>query len=328
MSEVFADFLRAVGRGPTLSRPLSLEEAETAMGMILDGQAAPVQIGAFLLVLRYRTETPAEIAGFVQAVRLRLAIDDRQRVDLDWPSYADAHKQLPYFILAARLLAENGVRVLMHGIEGEGPAGTRQALAAIGIEPVSTGAGIDHALDETGFAYVPLEALCPSFAGLFGLKPLLGLRTAVHTAARELNPCRATHQIQGVFHPTYLELHQEAQRLLGQPCSITFKGGGGEGQRNPCKPCRALVRRQGEAFETRWDCKQGCDTYPWRDEPLDPGRIHDLWTGEFDAEAPRRAVTGTVAMCLWMMERAATPEEAETMAEAMWLGRNSILAAV
>ena len=65
----FAEFLRTIGRGATLGRPLDEAEAEQAMAMILDGAVEPVQLGAFLLVLRYRTETPAELAGFVRAAR-------------------------------------------------------------------------------------------------------------------------------------------------------------------------------------------------------------------------------------------------------------------
>jgi len=321
MSTDFASFVRTVARGAHLGRPLTIDEARTAMAMILDGEAEPEQIGAFLMVLRYRTETPEEIAGLVLAARARLAFQAPLDVDLDWPSYADAHRQLPYFVLAARLLAQNGVRVLMHGIEGAGTATTRAGLAVLGMRFGADAASAESALDETGFVYLPLESLCPPMAALFALKRKLGLRSCIHTAARELNPSRAPAQIQGVFHPTYLELHRGTQALLDQPAAITFKGSGGEGQRNPCKPCSALVRRDGASFETRWYCKDNCDHYPWRDEPLDVDRIRALWQGDSDADAPRRAVTGTTAMCLWLMERANTPDEAESMAEAMWLAR-------
>jgi anthranilate phosphoribosyltransferase len=79
----FAGFLRTSGRGATLGRPLDEAEAEQAMGMILDGAVEPVQLGAFLLVLRYRTETPAELARFVRAVRARIAPSNAIAVDLD-----------------------------------------------------------------------------------------------------------------------------------------------------------------------------------------------------------------------------------------------------
>ena len=65
----FSRFIRTIGRGPTLSRPLTEAEAEEAMGIILRGEATPEQIGATMIVLRYRKETPEELAGFVRASR-------------------------------------------------------------------------------------------------------------------------------------------------------------------------------------------------------------------------------------------------------------------
>ncbi|HET6467492.1 MAG TPA: hypothetical protein VFG43_03845, partial [Geminicoccaceae bacterium] len=148
----FARFLRAIGRGATLGRPLDEAEAEEALTMILEGEVDRLQLGAFLLVLRYRTETAAELAGFVRAVRRRIERPDGIEVDLDWPSYADRHKQLPYFLLAALLLARSGVRVLMHGIEGEGPATTRAGLAALGVPLCASAKEAGRCLEADGFA--------------------------------------------------------------------------------------------------------------------------------------------------------------------------------
>ncbi|MCB9943555.1 MAG: glycosyl transferase family protein [Geminicoccaceae bacterium] len=320
MNAQFTEFVRAVARGRRLGRSLDIGEAERAMGMIMDGEATPEQVGAFLMVLRYRVETSKEIAGFVRAARKRMAIQTLLDVDLDWPSYADHHRQLPWFVLAARLLAENGVRIVMHGIEGAGTATTRAALRAMDVPVARDGEVLRKALDR-GLVYVPLEDLCPLMQRLFDLKRLFGLRSCVHTMARELNPFGAPAQIQGVFHPDYLELHRGIQRWLDQPAAITFKGGGGEGQRNPCKPCDVRVLRHGESFDESWSSLTEGEGYPWREEPLDVRRLRALWQGEWSAEAPRRAVTGTAAMCLWLTRRVATPAAAESMAEAMWLKR-------
>ena len=65
----FAPFVRTICRGEKLSRSLSREEAAEAMGMILSGRVDPIQLGAFLMVLRYRKETPEELAGFADAAR-------------------------------------------------------------------------------------------------------------------------------------------------------------------------------------------------------------------------------------------------------------------
>jgi anthranilate phosphoribosyltransferase len=317
----FAGFLRTIGRGATLGRPLDEAEAEQAMAMILDGAVEPVQLGAFLLVLRYRTETPAELAGFVRAVRLRIARPAGVTVDLDWPSYADRHKQLPYFLLSALLLAESGVRVLMHGIDGEGSATTPAALRSLGVPVCAAPLEAADRLDTFGFAYLPLCVICPELEALFHLRPLLGLRSPANSLARELNPFGAPCQIQGVFHPTYLPLHQEAAQRLGQAHAVIFKGGGGEGQRNPDKPCRALTVDNGAPGETIWPALTESSQHPWRTEPLEPERLAALWRGEWQAPGPIAAVVGTAAMVLKLLGRAAGVEEAEAEAQRLWRER-------
>ncbi len=72
----FAKHVRVLGRGRTLSRALTLEEAEDAMAMILRGEALPEQIGAFMMLLRVKEETPEEIAGFVRGTRATFDLPD------------------------------------------------------------------------------------------------------------------------------------------------------------------------------------------------------------------------------------------------------------
>jgi anthranilate phosphoribosyltransferase len=320
----FSSILRIVGRGPSLSRALSRDEAHAAMRLILAGQAEPVQIGALLLLLRYRGETAAELAGMVTAARETLVPPDSPAaVDLDWPSYADRHRQQPWFALAALLLAENGVKVLMHGIVGaaEGHAPTRPVLAALGVSPSDSLAAAATDLARSNFAYVGLESLCPPLHSLFDLRPLLGVRTAINSLARALNPLRAAHQLQGVFHPPYQILHREVALLEGQPHAAIFKGGGGEVQRNPLKPCRIAWVREGAASEEDWPAVLPDQSYAWREEPLDPGRVAALWRGDIDLPAPVAAITGTAALGLAVLGRAGDPAEAQAMAEALWRAR-------
>ena len=131
----FARFVAILGRGKSLSRSLTVEEAEEAMAMILDGRARPEQVGAFLMLLRVKEETPDEIAGFVRACRKAMASrTNSPRVDVDWSSYAGKRRQLPWFLLAARVLSANGWRVFMHGVDGHtaGRVYTGAALRSLG----------------------------------------------------------------------------------------------------------------------------------------------------------------------------------------------------
>jgi anthranilate phosphoribosyltransferase len=65
----FATFVATLGRGPGRSRALTRGEAREAFGMVLRREPDPHQVGAFLMLLRFRGEDQAEIAGMVEAAR-------------------------------------------------------------------------------------------------------------------------------------------------------------------------------------------------------------------------------------------------------------------
>jgi anthranilate phosphoribosyltransferase len=317
----FAKFLRLVGRGPTLSRSLTIEEAEEAMTAILAGSAEPMQIGALFLLLRYRKETPEELAGFVRAAQRWWRPPPSPAAEIDWPSYADRHKQLPYFILGALLLAEQGVKIAMHGLAGVGDATTPRVLQALGIDASSSVEDATRRIQRTGFAYLPIERFCPPLLRLFAMRPILGLRTPANSFCRELNPLAAPAQLQGVFHPTYIATHQEAARFLKQPKAAIFKGGGGEAQINPEKPCRVGLVAGETLSEESWPPLLAGERHGWRDEPLDPRAVLALWRGEREPAGPTAAVIGTVAIALKLLGRAATQEAALEEARALWAAR-------
>ncbi|MCK4939510.1 MAG: glycosyl transferase, partial [Rhodospirillaceae bacterium] len=132
----FAQFVRIIGRGPNLSRPLDEEEMYEAATMILKGEVEPLQLGAFLCILRMRTEVPGEGAGFVRAAREFIKLpENAPTVDVDWASYSGKKRQLPWFLLSALMLAANGIKICMQGTEGhtEGRLFSRQALEFLGV---------------------------------------------------------------------------------------------------------------------------------------------------------------------------------------------------
>lgn len=221
----FARFINILGRGKSLTRSLTLEEAVEAMAMILRNDVLPEQLGAFLMLLRMKEESPEEIAGFVRASRAAMAVPAcGPCVDIDWSSYAGKRRQLPWFLLSALVLARNGWRVFMHGADGhtEGRLYTSDALRALGIPLATNLTEAAAQLTQRQFAYLNLDDMSPALADMMGLRPILGLRSPVHTFARMLNPFAAPVLLQGVFHPGYMKLHRDAGVLLGQPALAVF----------------------------------------------------------------------------------------------------------
>ncbi len=240
----FAAYVRTLGRGPGRSRALTREEAQDALSMVLHGEADPHQVGAFLMLLRYRGEDAAEMAGLVDAARAHMGAGlppGAAPVDLDWPSYgAGRTRGAPWFLLAALALARAGRRVLMHGTnEFSRAMSVPQGLEALSLRPATDRADAAALLDRTGFAYLPLSTLSPALDTLLGLRRVLGLRSPLNTAARLLNPFDAQAGVDGVFHPAYIALHLATAERLGRQRLVVVKGGGGEAERTPAKAVAA-----------------------------------------------------------------------------------------
>jgi anthranilate phosphoribosyltransferase len=323
MEHPFAPFIQMLGKGKHGSRDLSQQEAEQALNMILAGQVEPIQLGAFLMLMRVKEETAAEVAGFVQAARASLKLPAKlPHVDFDWATYAGKRRQLPWYLLSALLLASHGMPVLMHGIGG-GTAGrvwVPDALAALGIKPAASTQEAADRVARKQFAYLPLAVLNTELQHILDLKALLGLRSPVHTVIRMLNPFGASASIMGIFHPGYDDTHQQAGALLGEQNLAVFKGEGGEAERNPDGVCNVKLLRAGEMLSEEWPAMFG--SRHMKDETMDVGRLGQLWRGEIDDEYGRAAVTGTAAIALRALGKADSIAAAEALAAKLWAERD------
>jgi len=319
----FAQYVRILGKGPNLSRPLTGGEIEAAVRMIMRGEVEPVQLGAFLCLLRVKTETPEEVAGFVRGIRAELTLPaGLPAVDLDWPTWAGKGRQLPWYLLAALLLAESGVTVFMHGAEGH-TGGRIYASRALELLGVPTARTLDEAaahLTARNFAYVTLPTLSPRLQEIMDLKAILGVRSPLHTVGRCLNPLGATAQMLSVTHPPYLPVHQEAARLLGQPRMAVFKGEGGEAERRPQKPCDVHTLHDGVTGLEEWPALTDGPVQA-KDEIMDASRLAKVWRGEDDDAYARLSVIGTVAVALKLLGRAETIAQAQDEAASLWENR-------
>jgi anthranilate phosphoribosyltransferase len=297
--EHFAGYVATLGRGPGRSRALTRIEAADAMGMLLRGEADPMQVGAFLMLLRYRGEDASEIAGLVEGARAATRVADAG-VDLDWPSYgAGRTRGAPWFLLAAMALAGAGFRVLMHGTNAfSGGMSVTQALAALGLPEA---ANVDEArrmLAEVGFAYMPIRHLSPRLDDLLGVRRLLGLRSPINTVARLLDPGDAAAGVDGVFHPPYIETHLATAEILGRPRLLVLKGGGGEAERNPRRPMAVHLWVAGHG-RSEQVLNPLVTSEP---DPIEPD-LAALWRGEQHHVETEARIVATIALGLLAMGR-------------------------
>ncbi|ATG88580.1 glycosyl transferase family protein [Methylomonas koyamae] len=319
----FAEFIKILGKGKKGARPLTQDEAYRAMKMILaDGQVEPIQLGAFLMLMRVKEETCEELAGFVAAARESFAFDNNVAVDLDWSSYAGKRRHLPWFLLSTLLLAENGIKVFMHGAGGhtQGRLYTENVLRALGIDAAESIAEAGQQIELTNFSYLSLEHICPKLYDMINLRPVMGLRSPVHTLVRLLNPFDATASIQGIFHPSYRQVHQKAALLLDQKHMAVLKGEGGETERNPDVECLVQSVHDGELSDEIWPAL--FERRHMKAEELEPQLLAQVWRGELDDEFGQAAVIGTAAIALKLLGKADDQAQAEALAAQFWAARD------
>ncbi|NOR80820.1 MAG: glycosyl transferase family protein [Methyloprofundus sp.] len=318
----FADIIRILGKGKKGSRPLTQEEAYQAMRMILAGDVEEIQLGAFLMLMRVKEETPEELAGFVLAVRETLPIISAETADLDWSAYAGKRRHLPWFILSSLLLAENGIKILMHGSasHSESRLFAQDMLPLFSLPIANSFDTAKQQLATQNFAYLPIEQLCPALHRMIHLRNLMGLRSPVHTLVRLINPFNAPYSIQGIFHPGYRPVHQEAALLLKQAHMTVIKGEGGETERNPDMECLAQSVHNGKLSEETWPAL--FSRRHVKPEKLEPKQLVQVWRGERQDEFSEASIIGTTAVALKLLDKANTQATAQQLATEYWHKRN------
>ncbi|MFM8541536.1 MAG: anthranilate phosphoribosyltransferase [Nitrospira sp.] len=240
------EFIAKIGVGQKASKDLTWDEAKQAMRLLIEGQATPAQVGAFLLAMRFKMESVTEMAAFTAAAKAYVAPlpvpPGLALVDL--PVYAGKQDTFHASIGSAVVAAASGAAVLMHGHDiipnRPGPA---SVLAQLGI---ATELAPKQAADELatkGFAYLDMALYHPPVARFLDLRLELGVRNLFHPVARMLNPARASAQIIGLTHPPYFEKTAEALAMLGTKQALILRGVEGAPELSLASVTKALELR-------------------------------------------------------------------------------------
>ena len=238
-------YIKEIGRGAQGARALSREQATDLQCQLLDGQCSDFEIGAFCVAMRIKGETPEEMAGFLDALDLRLTKlprSDRPVVVL--PSYNGARKLPGLTTLLAALLARKGLPVLVHGTPTEDARVSSQAvLAALGIDPSAPHERIDNGRVH----FVATEALHPGLKRLLDVRRAIGLRNPAHALVKLMNPVDGPALVVASYtHPEYAESMAATFRLMRTP-ALLLRGTEGEPVADPRRTPRMDLFLNGES---------------------------------------------------------------------------------
>jgi anthranilate phosphoribosyltransferase len=244
-------FIAKIGKGQKASKDLTWEEAKQAMRLLIEGQASPAQVGAFLLAMRVKMESVTELAAFTAVAREYvppLPLSAKFAV-VDVPTYAGKQDTFHASVGAAVVAAACGATILMHGSEGipERP-GTAVALARLGVPTDLEPKRVAEELAAKGLAYLDIALYHPPVARFLELRLELGVRSFFHPVAKLLNPARAASQVIGLTHPAYFEKMAEALKMLGGRRALIVGGVEGEPELSIAAVTRLLELRDERVF--------------------------------------------------------------------------------
>jgi len=204
-----AKYIKEIGRGKEGARSLGYEQAHDLMSQVLDGQVTDLEVGAFALAMRIKGETTEELAGFLDAVHQRcVPLPTTQPVIL-LPSYNGARKLPNLTALLALLLAQEGVKVLVHGpARDPNRVTTAEVFHDLGLPFARDMEEVENAWSRREPVFMHIDALCPPLAKLLEVRWQVGLRNSGHTLAKLLNPLPNAPSVRVVnyTHPEYNEL--------------------------------------------------------------------------------------------------------------------------
>jgi len=239
-------FLREIGQGPRAGRDLTREEAREAMSLILAQQATPAQAGGFLLLQRYKGETPDELIGFAEAVcagAQTIAPKVDTLLDIGSP-YDGRKKSIVVSPASAIVVAAAGAPVVMHGEKGIGPkfgVPIGDVLEALGIDIDGEPEDAERSIEETGVGFMRQSHFVPQVFALRELRKEIALRTCFSTVEKIYNLAGASYSLLGLSHLPYAEKMMGAAQAMGFRRVMIVQGIEGNEDAPTSRPCRAFV---------------------------------------------------------------------------------------
>src|SRR3546814_837372 len=209
----FKDLLSIVARGEQRDEA----QAELAFETMMAGNATPAQMGGFLMALRVRGETVAEITGAVRAMRSKMTRIEAPPGAIDTcGTGGDGAGTWNISTAAALVVAACGVPVAKHGNRAaSSKTGTADVLAALGVDIDADMTLVKQALWQAkiGFMMAPRHHSAMRHVGPTRVE--LGTRTIFNLMGPLSNPAKVKRQLIGVFSPQWLEPLAAVLRDLG-----------------------------------------------------------------------------------------------------------------
>ncbi len=235
--------------GPILSgTSLDRGQAAWAMERIMQGEAAPSQIGAFLAGLRCKGESVEEMIGLVETMR-----GYSQKVEVDYPvvdtcgTGGDRSGSINVSTMAAMVVAGAGAKVAKHGNRAmSSNCGSADVLESLGVKVDLGPDGVKRCLDEAGVGFCFAPIFHPSMRHAGPIRKELGVPTVFNFLGPLTNPAGARFQALGVSDRSMAPRMLEVLAALGSERVLIFRGHDGLDELSTSGPSDLWELKDGE----------------------------------------------------------------------------------
>ena len=195
---------------------LTADHASAVLDEIMEGRASEVQTAAFLVALRAKGETVAELTGLARTMR-RLASRSIRRATI-WSTRPGPGRASTFNIstAAALVAAGAGCPVAKHGNRSNtSRSGSADLLEALGVPIELDPEAVARSIEEIGFGFMFAPRHHAAMKHVVPVRKELAVRTIFNFLGPLTNPAGATRQLLGVSDRRYQETIAEALLALG-----------------------------------------------------------------------------------------------------------------
>ncbi|MDQ3709228.1 MAG: anthranilate phosphoribosyltransferase, partial [Actinomycetota bacterium] len=214
-----------------LVRGEDLDDTATAavMEQIMAGEATSAQVAGFLMALRAKGETAAEITGLVRGMRgFALAVEVSGDVVDTCGTGGDRAGTFNVSTVAAIVAAGAGAMVAKHGNRAaSGRCGSADLLEDFGIVIDLPPPAVSRCIEQVGIGFCFAPTFHPAMRHAMIPRRELGVPTVFNFLGPLTNPAGAQHQTIGVSDPTMAPRMARALARLGTRHALVFHGADG-----------------------------------------------------------------------------------------------------
>lgn len=275
--------MQKVATGATLEE----DAIKNAFELMMSGAATPAQMAAFLMALRVRGETLAEITGACRLMREKMLPLEAPPDAVDIVGTGgDGHNTYNVSTCAALVAAGAGVPIAKHGNRAVSSlSGASDVLTALGVKIDVPPLTISRAIAEAGVGFMWAPMHHPAMKSWAPARAELGVRTLLNLLGPLANPAGVKRQVVGVYSPEWTKPIAEALHSLGSVHAWVVHGSDGLDEITTTGPTQVCELKNGKVrtFEVRPE-----------DADMAPATLADLKGGDatVNATAIRNVLAG------------------------------------